>query len=98
MKSFSLPKKISGCGISALEIAIIVVAFVVGAAIFAFTVLTTGTFLTERTREASSSQVCLPGWDGSVPLYIMYSSATEGLRLKRVDRLATTSFVGGDCK
>ncbi|MCL4395099.1 MAG: flagellin [Chloroflexi bacterium] len=42
-------------GITALETAIILIAFVVVAAIFAFTVLTTGTFLTERSKEASYS-------------------------------------------
>ncbi len=40
-------------GITALEIAIILMAFVVVAAIFAFTVLSTGTFLTEKSKEAS---------------------------------------------
>jgi flagellin FlaB len=40
-------------GITALETAIILIAFVVVAAIFAFTVLSTGTFLTERSKEAS---------------------------------------------
>ncbi len=40
-------------GITALETAIILIAFVVVAAIFAFTVLTTGTFLTERSKEAA---------------------------------------------
>lgn len=42
-------------GITALETAIILIAFVVVAAIFAFTVLTTGTFLTERSKEAAYS-------------------------------------------
>jgi flagellin FlaB len=42
-------------GITALETAIILIAFVVVAAIFAFTVLTTGTFLTERSKQASYS-------------------------------------------
>jgi flagellin FlaB len=40
-------------GITALETAIILIAFVVVAAIFAFTVLTTGTFLTEQSKQAS---------------------------------------------
>ena len=40
-------------GITALETAIILIAFVVVAAIFAFSVLTTGTFLTERSKEAA---------------------------------------------
>lgn len=40
-------------GITALETAIILIAFVVVAAIFAFTVLSTGTFLTEKSKEAS---------------------------------------------
>ena len=42
-------------GITALETAIILIAFVVVAAIFAFTVLSTGTFLTERSKEAAYS-------------------------------------------
>ncbi len=42
-------------GVTALETAIILIAFVVVAAIFAFTVLTTGTFLTERSKEAAYS-------------------------------------------
>jgi flagellin FlaB len=42
-------------GITALETAIILIAFVVVAAIFAFSVLTTGTFLTERSKEAAYS-------------------------------------------
>ena len=40
-------------GITALETAIILIAFVVVAAIFSFTVLSTGTFLTERSKEAA---------------------------------------------
>ena len=40
-------------GVTALETAIILIAFVVVAAIFAFTVLSTGTFLTERSKEAA---------------------------------------------
>jgi len=40
-------------GITALETAIILIAFVVVAAIFAFTILSTGTFLTERSKEAA---------------------------------------------
>ncbi len=42
-------------GITALETAIILIAFVVVAAVFAFTVLSTGTFLTERSKEAAYS-------------------------------------------
>ena len=42
-------------GITALETAIILIAFVVVAAIFAFTVLTTGTFLTEQSKQAAYS-------------------------------------------
>jgi flagellin FlaB len=40
-------------GVTALETAIILIAFVVVAAVFAFTILSTGTFLTERSKEAS---------------------------------------------
>ncbi len=40
-------------GITALETAIILIAFVVVAAIFAFTILTTGTFLTEQSKQAA---------------------------------------------
>ncbi len=40
-------------GITALETAIILIAFVVVAAIFAFTILSTGTFLTERSKESA---------------------------------------------
>ena len=40
-------------GVTALETAIILIAFVVVAAIFAFTILSTGTFLTERSKEAA---------------------------------------------
>ena len=40
-------------GITTLETAIILIAFVVVAAIFAFTVLSTGTFLTEKSKEAA---------------------------------------------
>ena len=39
-------------GITALETAIILIAFVVVAAVFAFTVLSAGTFTTERSKEA----------------------------------------------
>ncbi len=42
-------------GITALETAIILIAFVVVAAVFAFTVFSTGTFLTERSKEAAYS-------------------------------------------
>jgi archaeal flagellin FlaB len=42
-------------GITALETAIILIAFVVVAAIFAFTVLSTGTFLTEKSKQAAYS-------------------------------------------
>jgi len=40
-------------GITALETAIILIAFVVVAAVFAFTILSAGTFLTERSEEAA---------------------------------------------
>ena len=40
-------------GVTALETAIILIAFVVVASIFAFTILSTGTFLTERSKEAA---------------------------------------------
>jgi archaeal flagellin FlaB len=40
-------------GVTALETAIILIAFVVVASIFAFTILSTGTFLTERAKEAA---------------------------------------------
>ncbi len=40
-------------GVTALETAIILIAFVVVAAVFAFTILSTGTFLTERSKEAA---------------------------------------------
>ena len=39
-------------GITALETAIILIAFVVVASVFAFTILSAGTFSTERGREA----------------------------------------------
>ena len=39
-------------GITALETAIILIAFVVVASVFAFTILSAGTFSTERSREA----------------------------------------------
>ncbi|MFN8596529.1 MAG: archaellin/type IV pilin N-terminal domain-containing protein [Anaerolineae bacterium] len=39
-------------GVTALETAIILIAFVVVAAVFAFTILSTGNFLTERSKEA----------------------------------------------
>jgi archaeal flagellin FlaB len=42
-------------GVTALETAIILIAFVVVAAVFAFTMLTTGTFMTERSKEAAYS-------------------------------------------
>jgi archaeal flagellin FlaB len=42
-------------GVTALESAIILIAFVVVAAIFSFTILSTGTFLTERSKEAAYS-------------------------------------------
>ena len=44
-------------GVTALETAIILIAFVVVAAVFAFTMLTTGTFLTERSKEAALAGV-----------------------------------------
>ena len=40
-------------GITALETAIILIAFVVVAAVFAFTILSAGTYLTERSQEAA---------------------------------------------
>lgn len=40
-------------GVTALETAIILIAFVVVAAIFAFTILSTGSFLTERSKDAA---------------------------------------------
>lgn len=40
-------------GVTALETAIILIAFVVVAAVFAFTILSTGTFLTEKSKEAA---------------------------------------------
>ena len=50
----TIPKSLKDeSGITALETAIILIAFVVVAAIFAFTVLSTGTFLTEQSKEAA---------------------------------------------
>ena len=40
-------------GVTALETAIILIAFVVVASVFAFTILSAGTFLTERSKEAA---------------------------------------------
>jgi archaeal flagellin FlaB len=48
-----LNRLLNQSGITALETAIILIAFVVVAAVFAFTVLSTGTFLTERSKEAA---------------------------------------------
>ncbi|MBI4671091.1 MAG: hypothetical protein HY741_05425 [Chloroflexi bacterium] len=63
-------------GVTALETAIILIAFVVVAAVFAFTILSTGTFMTERSKEAAFSG--LAQVRGSVELkgsVIAFSSA-----------------------
>lgn len=44
-------------GVTALETAIILIAFVVAATMFAFTILSSGTFLTERSKEAAHSSL-----------------------------------------
>ena len=53
MKNFARRLVKDESGVTALETAIILIAFVVVAAIFAFTILSTGTFLTERSKEAA---------------------------------------------
>jgi flagellin FlaB len=54
MNAFRLARRVREGeeGITALETAIILIAFVVVAAVFAFTVLSAGTFSTERSKEA----------------------------------------------
>ncbi len=51
------PQPMNERGVSALETAIILIAFVVAATLFAFTVLSSGTFLTERSKEAAHSSL-----------------------------------------
>jgi flagellin FlaB len=70
-------------GITALETAIILIAFVVVAAIFAFTVLSTGTFLTQKSQEAAYSG--LQEVRGSMEL--KGSVLAEGAAVTKVDTI-----------
>lgn len=51
------PQPMNERGVTALETAIILIAFVVAATLFAFTILSSGTFLTERSKEAAHSSL-----------------------------------------
>ena len=46
-------------GITGLETAIILIAFIVVAAVFAFTVMTTGLFSTEKAKTTAQAGICL---------------------------------------
>jgi flagellin FlaB len=82
-------------GVTALETAIILIAFVVVAAVFAFTILSTGTFLTERSKEASYA--ALGQVQGSMELKggIVAEGATIGASGTISDVVFTVANVAG---
>lgn len=94
MKNFSFVK--NEHGVSALETAIILLAFLVVASIFAFTILTTGTFLVERQKSVTTvtpaqtvvGNRCLPGWDGDLRGLKIKVSDGYNFSLTYIDRSA----------
>ncbi len=72
-------------GITQLEFAIILIAFVVVAAIIAFTVLSTGEFLVDQARPTPDPaiQSCFSGWDGKT-MFVQYRSR-DGWRTIPID-------------
>lgn len=82
-------------GVTALETAIILIAFVVVAAVFAFTILSTGTFMTERSKEAAFSG--LSQVRGSIELKgSVIANVTDPAAAEEVDSIVfTLSNVSG---
>ena len=82
-------------GVTALETAIILIAFVVVAAVFAFTILSTGNFLTERSKEAALSG--LGQVQGSMELKggIVVNAQTTGANGTIKDLVFSVSNVAG---
>ncbi|MFN8596531.1 MAG: archaellin/type IV pilin N-terminal domain-containing protein [Anaerolineae bacterium] len=82
-------------GVTALETAIILIAFVVVAAVFAFTILSTGNFLTERSKEAALSG--LGQVQGSMELKggIVVNATTTGPNGTIADVVFSVSNVAG---
>jgi len=82
-------------GVTALETAIILIAFVVVAAVFAFTILSTGNFLTERSKEAALSG--LGQVQGSMELKggIVVNAETTGANGTIKDLVFSVSNVAG---
>lgn len=82
-------------GISKLETAIILIAFVVVASIFAFTILSIGSLLTDQVRPAPDPtvQACFSGWNGG-QIYVRYPSS-DGSRTVPIDPQTAAAAVCG---
>ena len=85
-------------GITALETAIILIAFIVVASVFAFTILSAGTFSTERGKEAVYSGLGEVQSSMEVKGSIIATAAITGTTLATMDKLIFTvgNVVGGE--
>jgi len=87
-------------GITALETAIILIAFVVVAAVFAFTILSAGTFTTERSKEAIYEGLSEVRGTielrGSIIGYGDYVSGVSGTRVLTEVVFSLSNVAGGE--
>ena len=85
-------------GITALETAIILIAFIVVASVFAFTILSAGTFSTERGKEAVYSGLGEVQSSMEVKGSIIATAAVTGTTTAAMDTLVFTvgNVVGGE--
>ena len=85
-------------GITALETAIILIAFIVVASVFAFTILSAGTFSTERGKEAVYSGLGEVQSSMEVKGSLIATAAVTGTTTGEIDSLVFTigNVVGGE--
>ncbi len=85
-------------GITALETAIILIAFIVVASVFAFTILSAGTFSTERGKEAVYSGLGEVQSSMEVKGSLIATAAVSGTTAAEMDTLVFTvgNVVGGE--
>ncbi|MBK9054529.1 MAG: hypothetical protein IPL78_27560 [Chloroflexi bacterium] len=85
-------------GITALETAIILIAFIVVASVFAFTILSAGTFSTERGKEAVYAGLAEVQSSMEVKGSLIATASVTGTALAELDEIVFTigNVVGGE--
>ncbi len=85
-------------GITALETAIILIAFIVVASVFAFTILSAGTFSTERGKEAVYAGLAEAQSSMEVKGSLIATASVTGTALAELDEIVFTigNVVGGE--